>query len=409
MELNRFYLSRVLNNKIYDSLNNVIGRLKDLGIINELKNPKVVAVMAKTKAGIKYFDWNNFSIEKRDGQYILTCSNTVSINTNNVMFLSKHVLDKQIIDVNGRKVVRVNDISMAVSNSGIYVMAVDIGMEGLLRRIGLAKPMKFIGSNLQSSLILWNDVEAIFSSNENIKLSKSYNKLSILHPADLADIIEDFDTKTGRTIFNSLDTSKAADVLEELEEDVQLSVIEGLPAHKAADIFEEMPADEVADILDGLSDHRAEEILNNMEKEVSDEVRELMEYDSNVIGSLMSTDFISFKSSYTIEKVLNILRETQPEEDRMYCIYVVDDKNKLKGTISLRDLVISKPELNLDSIVKKELICMKDTDDISDLIKNVTKYSLVALPIVNETDELIGNVIINDIVYELLKNKKKIG
>lgn len=409
MEMNRFYLSRILGNKIYDSSNNVIGKLKDLGIINELKNPKVVAVEAKTKDGLKFLNWNTFNITKQKGQYVLTCNKIVEIEVDNVMFLAKHILDKQIIDVNGRKVVRVNDISMAKSNAGIFVIAVDIGIEGLLRRIGLAKPIKSMGTNLPSSLMLWNDVEAIFSGNENIKLSKSYNKLSILHPADLADIIEDFDPKTGITIFNSLDTAKAADVLEELEEDAQLNVIENLSTDKAADILEEMPADEVADILDGLSDDKAEEILSNMEKEASDEVRGLMEYEDDVVGSLMSTDYVAYNSSFTIDKVLISLRESQPEEDKMYCIYVIDNKNKLLGTVSLRDLVISKPEAALSSVMKKDLICMKDTDDVNDLIKNITKYNLVALPVVNETAELVGNVIINDIVYELLKTKKKIG
>ena len=195
--------------------------------------------------------------------------------------------------------------------------------------------------------MLWSDVETILDSSENIMVSKTYNKLSILHPSDLADIIEDFDVNTGMAILSNLGNTKAADVLEEMEEDDQVKIIDHLAPDKAADILEEMPPDEVADILDGLSDDKAEELLNSMEKEASDEVRELMKYDDELVGSLMSTDYISFESNYTVEKTINSLRELKPEEDEMYYLYVVNEKNKLVGTVSLRDIIISEPAKHL--------------------------------------------------------------
>ncbi|HEY5560861.1 MAG TPA: CBS domain-containing protein [Clostridiaceae bacterium] len=409
MEMNSFYFSRILDNKIYDSEKNIIGRLKDLGIMNELRNPKVVVVKAKTSEGIKYLGWESFVVNKINGQYELTCKEIKEKNADNVMFLRKHVLDQQIVDVNGRKVVRVNDIRLALLSNGISVIAVDIGIDGLLRRIGIAKVLKHLKIKTPSKLMLWNNVETIFPSNENIKLSKTYDKLKILHPADLADIIEDFDGKSAIEIFNSLDNAKAADVLEQMEDDAQVSLIQRLSPDKAADILEEMPADEVADILDGLSDVKAEELLRNMEKEASDEVRELMEYEDNQVGSLMNTDYVYFIDDLTVEKCILSLRQTKPEEDQMYNIYVVDNKNKLEGTITLRDLIVSESDKSLKSIMNKEYICMKDTDKLEDLIKNISKYNLVAIPVVDEEKELVGNVIINDIIYELLKNKRRIG
>ena len=409
MEMNSFYLSRVLGNNIYDNNKDVIGKVLDLGIINELRNPKVVVVKAKTKEGIKYLSWESFVVNKIKGQYELTCREIIEKSNKNIMLLKKHVFDKQIVDVNGRKVVRVNDVRLALLSNGISVIAVDIGMEGLLRRIGVAKFLKPIGIKLTSKLMLWNDVETIFPDNENIMFSKSYDKLKILHPADLADIIEDFDAKSGLEILNSLDNARAADVLEQMEDDAQVNMIKNLSTDKAADILEEMPADEVADILDGLSDEQAEELLLNMEKGASDEVRELMEYEDNEVGSLMSTDFVSLGIEYTVDRAITSLRELKPEEDQMYCIYVTDEKSQLKGTISLRDLIVSSPENTLGSIMNKEFIFMKDIDKIEDLIKNVSKYNLVAIPVIDEKDELVGNVIINDIIYELLKNKRRIG
>ncbi|AJA50107.1 magnesium transporter MgtE [Clostridium pasteurianum DSM 525 = ATCC 6013] len=409
MEMNSFYLSRVLGRKVFTEDRMLVGKVKDLGIKNTIKSPRVEVIKVKTSNGIIYISSNNISINKEKGQYAIICHEIKKIVLKDIMFLSQHILDKQIIDVNGRKVVRVNDIRLANLGNGIFIVAVDIGTEGILRRIGIAKPITKMGLKISSKLILWKDVETIFSSNENIMLSKTYNKLSILHPSDLADIIEDFHGNTGIMIFSSLDNSKAADVLEQMEEDAQINLVNNLSTDKIADILEEMPADEVADILDGLSEHRAEELLSNMEKDSSNEVRELMEYEDNEVGSLMSTEYVSLKSDLTIEQAINILRKLKPEEDEMYCIYVVDNKNELIGTLSLRDIIISNSNIKLHSLMNKDFAYIYDKDDIRELIKTISKYNLLAVPIVNENKNLLGNVIINDVIYELLKTKRRIG
>jgi len=406
---NNFYLSRILGNKVFSPDMKVIGKLSDLGINNELKSPHVTTAKVKTSGGIKDYSFKNFSIAKQKGQYVLVCNKVEDYTSPNTMFLRKHILDQQIIDVNGRKVVRVNDISLSSLEKGAFVVAVDIGMDGLLRRIGIAKPLKMIGLKFSPKLMLWNDVEAIITSNENIVLSKTYDSLSILHPSDLADIIEDFDAKTGLTIFSSLNNAMAADVLEQMEADAQVSFIESLSADKAADVLEEMPADEAADILDGMNEEKVEELLNSMEKEASDDIRELLEYDSDAVGSLMSTDFVSFKNNETINEAIESLRRLKPEEDEMFNLYVVNKSDKLIGTLSLRDLIISDPTSKIGDIMNKDFKSMFDTDDINDLIKNVSKYNLVAIPVTDHEMNLLGNVIINDIIYELLKNKRKLG
>lgn len=409
MEMHSFYLSRVLGGKVFSANNEFLGRIKDLGVTNKVRNPKVIAIKVKTPKGIVIFKWEDVLVQKEHGQYVIILKNMEKITLDDVMFLGQHVLDKQIIDVNGRKVVRVNDIRLLNHENNVFVVAADIGTEGILRRIGIAKPIVKMGFTISSKLLLWNDVETIFSSNENIMLSKTYNKLSILHPSDLADIIEDFDEKTGMMIFSSLDNAKAADVLEEMEEDKQLNFIKSLETAKAADILEEMPADEAADILDGLSDFKAEELLSNMEKEASEEVRELLEYESDEVGSIMATECVSLKNNITVEAAIAILRESKPNEDEMYYIYVVTEDNKLKGVISLRDIIVADPKKNLEELMNKEFPYMHDTDDLNDLVKILSKYNLMAVPIIDEEKCLLGNVIINDIVYEMLKKNKRIG
>lgn len=408
MEMNSFYFSRILGRRAYSRDGELIGKIKDLGIVNELKSPRVEVVKVKTSEGVKLLDWHDVKINKENGQYCLIFNEPEEKKAENIMFLYSHILDKQIIDVNGRKVVRVNDIRLADFSTGLFVVAVDIGTEGILRRIGIAKPLVGLGLKIPSKLILWNNVETIFRQNENIMLSKTYNKLSIFHPSDLADIIEDFDPNTGMMIFKSLDNAKAADVLEEMEDEAKISFIKRISTDKAADILEEMPTDEVADILDSLSDNKAEELLSSMEKETSDEVRELMEYEDDEVGSLMSTEYISFSNSMTIENAINELRKYKPEEDEMYYIYVVNDNNKLVGTLSLRDIIISEPKATLESVMHTEFSYIFDKDNIQELIKIVSKYNLLAIPILDNDMNLLGNVIINDIIYELIKNKRRI-
>lgn len=406
MQLKSFYFSRILGNKIYTSDEKVIGTLRDLAVDINFKNPKITIAAVKTKKGLKFIDFNNIIVSKENGQYVLVCSKVQERNLNSYMLLKKYVLDKQIIDVNGRKVVRANDIRLVILSTGMFIAAVDIGMDGLLRRIGIAKPLKKLGFKVSSKLMLWDDVETAFAS-KDILLSKTYNKLSTLHPSDLADIIEDFDVNTGAIIFASLDNAKAADVLEELEEDAQVSLLRTLSTDKAADILEEMPADEAADVLDGLNEDRAEELLNNMEREASDEIRELMNYEEYLVGSLMNTDFISCPAGYTVADVINDIRRSKEEVEQIYYVYAVSSTHKLIGVVSIKDLIVYDSDKKLEDIMVKEVKYMTDTEKIIDLIKAVLKYNLFAMPIVDEEMHLIGTVSINDIFYELTKYNKR--
>lgn len=408
-----FYLSRILGNKIQNP-SGANASLLDLIVDVSTIRPKVIAAKIKHSKDIKIVDFSLFEIYKEKGQYVLECSEfkEIDILNQDVIYLVKHIMDKQIVDMNGRKVVRVNDVRLALLSTGVFVIAVDIGMEGLLRRLGLAKPIKNIlkpfKKSIQSKLILWDDVEPISSPRTDIKLSTSYVKLSTLHPSDLADIIEELDKKTQAQVFASLDDEKAADVLEELEVTAQINVLESLPIEKAADVLERMPADEVADILDDLKEEKAEELLNEMEKEASDEIKELMEYPENAVGSIMVTDFISFKTHFTVEQTIYELRKLKPEPDVIYYLYVTDNDDKLSGVVSLRDLVISEPETPLYEIMNREVISVMDTDNINSLVDIISKYSLLAVPVIDNDEKLVGVVIINDIVYELLKARKKI-
>lgn len=411
--LSTFYMSRIIGNKVFSESGKVLGKIFDLIVDINFTRPKIIAAKIKQGKNIRHIDFSNFNILKEKGQYKLICNKAVELEipVENTVHLVKHVLDRQLVDMDGRKLVRVNDIRLAILSSGVFAVAVDVGIEGILRRLGVAKPFKSVfklmGLSIPSKLILWDEVESIDFGHAGIKLSKEQSKLSTLHPSDIADIIEELDRNTQAKIFASLDDEKAADVLEELETDAQINVLESMSIDKAADVLEKMPADEVADILDEMEEERAEELLSEMEEEASDEIRELMEYPDNTVGSLMSTEYISFNEEMTVNEAIIELRRLKPESDNIYYLYVLDDKETLVATVSLRDIVISEPETKLNQIMKRKVISVLDYDKIDSLADIISKYSLLAIPVVDEDTKMQGVVVIDDVIYELLKRKRR--
>jgi magnesium transporter len=416
-----FYLSQIIGAKIYDADGDRIGRIYDLIIsavhptdpVEESFRPMVIGVKTRIDGKIRFLKFRHVEVTRIEKKFIFSCKKVedlVEKNFENTLLLKKNILDKQIVDINGRKLVRVNDIRLVTVPSGTYAIAVDVGTEGLLRRIGISdivnKVLSLTRKHLNTDFILWDDVETVDDSNFNIKLSRSFTKLHTLHPSDLADIIEEMGKSSRTKVFESLDEEKAADVLEELEPYAQAHIIENLPIEKAADVLELMPADEVADLLDALEDDKAELLLNEMEKESSEEVRELMEYSSHEVGSIMTTDYLSFKENHTVGQTLIELRKLKPEADMIYSLFITDSDERLIATVSLRDLVISEHNVALNSIMQKNAISVFDDDKIDSLAEIISKYDLLAIPVTNKDMKMEGMVVIDDIVEDLLDRRK---
>ncbi len=405
-----FYFSRTINRKFYSPEGKPLGKVKDLLIELSGTRPRVIAVKAKIKRKERILDFAQFELVKAVTHYVIKCNSIIDLQIpekSHSIFLAESLLDRQIVDINGRKLVRVNDFRLAIIPTGVYVVAVDVGIEGLLRRIGISHQIKTILSwlnlTLPSRYILWDDVEAIDTMRSGIRLSTSYTKLHTLHPSDLADIIEDMDRKTRINVFAALDEEKAADVLEELEDKAQVHVVETLSKEKAADVLKKMPAHEAADIIDQLEPDKAEELLNEMASETSDDVRELLEYKDNTVGSVMFADYIAFNKNNNVGQVIEELRKSKPEADILYSILVVDDRERLVATISLRDLIVSEPTLPLSQIMNKQLITVFDDDKIDALVEIIDKYSLLAVPVIDSSSKIQGLVMIDKVLEELIE------
>jgi CBS domain-containing protein/sporulation protein YlmC with PRC-barrel domain len=415
-----FYYSRIIGTKVRDENHLYLGRLKDFVIdLNQKRvdesepiRPKVTALFIKSKG---HFTFSDLTVKKFKKQFIITCIGACEVPEDiakNNFLLGESILDQQIVDINGRKVVRVNDIRMAAIKDGVFAIAVDIGVEGLLRRIGIVKPIKrlfnLVGISLPSKFILFDDVAAVDYTNLNIKLSMSSSKLHTLHPSDLADIIEDLGKASKTSVFSTLNEEVAADVLEELETHEQIHIIENLSIEKAADVLEKMPANEAADIIDELEDDKAEMLLQEMETETSDEVRELLEYPDKTVGSLMTTEVLSFGENTTIEEALNEIRLQQPETEMLYNLFVIDKNEKLIATLSLRDLVISQPQTKIKDVMKKNPISVFDEDKIDSLAEIISKYNLLAIPVTDYDNKLEGMVVIDDVIEDLVGKRRTV-
>ena len=417
--LTTFYLSGITGKEVFGADGDAIGIIKDLLVnavpsgINDPDQQLVIGAKLKIGKELRFYSFKNFKVTKARELLNITCTDLIELRAdeiNNGLLLVENIQDKQIVDMNGRKLVRVNDVRLATLPTGTFAIAVDIGIEGLLRRIGIALPIKRFLSifkiNIPAKFILWDDVQAIDHTNLNIRLSKSYSKLHTLHPSDLADIMEDMGKNSSVSLFSSLDEEKAADVLEELETNTQIHILENLPVNKAADVLEKMPADEVADILDEMEDEKAETLLKEMEAESSKEVRELLEYPDNSVGSLMSTDFLSFSPEKTVDDVIKELRIKKPEHSELYNLFVTEKNDALIGTFNLRDLVVAQPETTISEIMKSEPVFLYDFQKVHDIAEIISKYNLLALPVVDELHQLQGMVVIDDVVEDLTSKRR---
>ncbi len=414
-----FYLSGLIGKEAFGMDGDAIGVIKDL-LIKSLPAEQddssrhlVNGIKLKTGKETRCYSFSAFRVVKTREKLNVTCTDLLELSgdeVNNGLFLIENVLDKQIVDLNGRKLVRVNDIRLVTVSQGTFTIAVDIGIEGLLRRIGISKPIKhflsLFGISIPAKFILWEDVQAIDYSNLNIKLSKSYARLQTLHPSDLADILEDLGKKSSMSVFSALDEEKAADVLEELETHTQIHIVESLPVDKIADVLEKMPADEVADIIDELEDEKAEILLNEMDDESSQEVRDLLEYSDNSVGSLMTTDFLSFNQKITVDEIIKELRDKKPEPDELYNMFVTESNEELIGTFNLRDLVLAQPGATVNQIMKTEPVVLFDDQKLDDIAEIISKYNLLAVPVVDRSNQLHGMVVVDDVVEDLINKRR---
>lgn len=406
-KLTTFFLNKIYNRKVYDELDDCIGTIDDIYVTTKDGYPRVIGYRIKKDREIMDYEFRITDFCEEGPKIWVQVRGVKEIMPRNYSYLLiKDLLRKKIVDVNGKKVVRVDDIRMAKILGEIRVLAVDSGILAISRRYKCDKLIKAIykimGKKITDSIVLWESVESLEQDNENLKINYSYERLSKFKPADIADILEELEEEYRNKIFESLDLELASETLEELDSTIRVKILETISENKVMEILDTMPNDEVADILEEMDKDNAERLLHSLEKDDEEEVKRLMNYDDDLVGSIMNKDFISFNTNITVVELLELIRESKPDDEVTYYSYFVDDDERLKGILSLTELVLAPPHSKIKDIMDLDVITVMDTDKITKSFELILKYNYISLPVIDSREKLCGVVIINDIVEEVL-------
>lgn len=404
------FVSEIMGRPVSDVDGERIGKLKDIlasSPSEKIAHPLIRAIIVQTRQGELIVPVEDVvallapavPLNKRLGDIVPYQP------TPNDLYLVRDVLDKQIIDINGVRVVRVNDLELTRVNGGIYVSNVDIGGAGLIRRMGLkglAKRAKSLQSAERSpGIISWDDVE-LLAGDQPMRLKVPGEKLAELHPADLAEILSDLNRAEGRDLLETLDVETLADALEEVEPDFQASLVEEMPNENLADVLEEMAPDEAADLLAELPEDRSQALLKLMETDEAEDVKHLLTFPVDSAGGIMNTEFIAVRQDWTAAQTLDYLRQNASEAETIYYIYVTDEQNHLKGVFSLRELVLAKPRTTVKDFMEDRVVMVNLLATQDECAQMVSKYNLLALPVVDELRVLHGIITAGDALDKII-------
>jgi CBS domain-containing protein len=406
--LGELFVSEILKKPVLDPKGDELGRVKDLIIVKGDPLPKVSSLIIERKKDIYKIPWTDLNIFNKRIISANIYSDTLQpyqLNEEDLL-LVRDILDKQIVDINGVKVVRVNDVKLEGYDTEAVLIAVDVGMRGILRRLGIERSgedlMRFFKKHLPYNLISWNYIQPLAPKLTTISLTVPRQMLSELHPADIADIISQVSHKEGTSFIKGLDVDIAAEALSELKPETQVEIISGLDTDKAADIIEEMPPDEAADILSDLPVDKAKEILESIEKEEAEDIQELLSHEEDTAGGLMTNEFIAYSPETTVKEAMERLKKDAESIETVYYIYIIDKDEKLIGVISLRDLLLAEQTARLSDIMVTKLKTVTPETDEMEVAELISKYNLVAIPVVDTEGYLLGIVTIDDIIDRIL-------
>jgi flagellar motility protein MotE (MotC chaperone) len=403
-------LSELLGATVRDASGTVRGRVREVAIAPQ-DHPTTVAFLIVNTA---------------DGERVLpsaslkSCGSTVRAGddashwdkytaSDGVLLLKRDLLDQQIIDVHGRKVVRVNDVELDATpvNSHVHlrVMAVDVGARGAIRRLtqGLvpAFTMRALLEKIPPRVIPWQYVDLLETNPaRRVKLKIVYEGLSKLHPADIADIVEDLPPAEREAVFETIDEEVAAEALEELDPKVQVSIVESLDSDRAADIVEEMDPDAAADLLEKLPEGRSGQILREMQPEERNEVSQLLEFGKRTAAGRMTTEFVAASDLGTVSEAIDALRQFEGSREAVATIYLYNIAYKVTGAVPLVKIALSAPSIPLAELREDTLTCALDTPD-DEVAGLFDKYNLVTLGVVDQHGRLAGIITADDVITML--------
>lgn len=411
------YYAALIRETVYDAAGVRLGRIADLLLKPRERYPVLSRIVVRPAKGgedllipwqlVRSASYEGFRLSISKQQLPKAEADEDEISVQN------RVLDRQIVDVSGRRVVRVHDLKFGAVGPEVLLTHVDIGWRGVLRRLNLEHftlgVCRLLHITFHERLIAWEHVQ-LPQEGDEIHVDESRDALEQMQPADLADIAEALSGPERAAFLGGMDDELAADALEEMEPEVAASVVGDLPDEQASDIIEEMEPDAGADLLADLPQERADALLNLMEPEEAEELRQLMRYDPESAGGLMTLDFVSIPQDLTAAAALQALREQAREIDTLYYVYAVDAEGHLQGVFSLRDLILAQSTQTIEEIMERDVVRVRVDTDQRDIAHTVAHYDLLAVPVVDEEDRLLGMVTVDDAIDAVIPTawKKRI-
>jgi magnesium transporter len=410
VENNVLFCTELLGLKVYDTRGRVLGRVKDAAlvpIINPVRIDRYLVGGGYAWLTVRYDQVKSLSLK---GIYLRDEKLTPYHSDEYMLRIVRDLLDQQIIDALGRKVVRVNDVTFEVRQEDgfeyLNVLEVDIGFRSIVRRLfqGALPPalMRRIQQPISPNSIRWeycNIVEP--DPQRRLRLNISHEALERMHPADLADIVEELSPEDREAIIETIDAEVAAEALSEMDPDVQASILESLETERAAEIIEEMAPDEAAHALAELEEETSSEILGEVTEETRTEVGELIEYDEHTAGFLMSTEFIALPENATVQDAIAALRASDELLETLNAVFLVDAEERLTGVVPLARLFLLPGEEPLKKIASEMLIKVRVNERENRVTELFDKYNLLALPVVDANGRLEGVITADDIITAL--------
>jgi magnesium transporter len=407
-------LTELLGEPVFDLGGSRCGRIRELALAPQEDHARIAVVIVRTKTGDRLLPFSSVT-SVNGGIRAATSSAEWSLGETGegLLLLSRDLLDQQVIDVFGRKVVRVNDVDLhheSVANRPVLkVGSVDVGPRGAVRRLlkGVVPlpALRALLRKIPPRAIPWDFVDLIETDPaRRVKLKISHERLARLHPADIADIVENLAPDEREAVFETLDEGVAAEALEEVDPKVQKAIVESLDSNRAAEIVEEMEPDAAADLLADLPEERTSEILLEMKPEERREMVELLEFGEKTAAGRMNTEYLAVNQNGTVHDAVETLRRFQGGVETVSTIYLVDDQGKLTGAVPLAKLVLASPDTPLKSLTQEPLIFTNAKAKEKDFAELFDKYNLLTLPVVDDNKKLTG-VITSDDIISLLRAK----
>jgi len=406
-------LSRLLGSRVLDASGAVAGRVREVAITPQEDPNRISALIVRTKAGDRLVPANALCLA---GDSLFRC--TGDLNTwptvekpEDLFLLERDLLDQQIIDVHGRKVVRVNDVDLHQENGNgsslkLKVGEVDVGSRGAVRRLlrGVIpeNAVERLVQKIPTKIIPWEFVDLIETDpSRRVKLKIEHERLARLHPADIADILEELAPAEREAVFESLDEQVAAETIEEIDPKLQVSIMKSLDSERAADIVEEMDPDAAADLLGDLPEETSEEILEEMEPAEREEVEELLEHREDTAAGRMTTDYLAASPNSTVADAIDLLRNFEGGVESVSTVYLVDDSHRLMGAVPLARLALSPPGWTLGGLAVDPAVSCSEKAKDSEVAELFDKYNLFTLPVVDEEGRLAGVITADDVINML--------